>query len=378
MEIPKTDTEQLSEENKILLDYVKKALEMIDEAGTLDHRRFVQELLTKYSYVRKSKGGNNTQVWEAYNQAQQQEKILLMYLLDELLNYIEFPKTKNVGRNPIPMRDKIFYIIMQSYNEKSGRRCVSDLEIARKYNFVQKAPHFNTVLKCVRDQSVTQYLKHLINVSGIPLQQVETDFSVDSSGFSTSEFGRWLDVRTGSNSKKRKFIKAHITCGTRTNVISAVNITSGTYGDSPQLPDLIRRTKRVFDLREVSADKAYSSKKNLQLISDLGAIPFVPFKSNVTGRSRGVSIWGKMYKFFMNYPDEFAHHYHKRSNVETCFHMLKKKFGSYLRSKTYEGQVNEILAKCLCHNLCVLIQEAFELGINIDFKKCAEYPIAHK
>jgi len=41
------------------------------------------------------------------------------------------------------------------------------------------------------------------------------------------------------------------------------------------------------------------------------------------------------------------------------------------------GQTNEILAKCLCNNLCVLVQEAFEIGIDIDFKKCAEMPIAH-
>ena len=46
-------------------------------------------------------------------------------------------------------------------------------------------------------------------------------------------------------------------------------------------------------------------------------------------------------------------------------------------SKTDVGQTNELLAKCLCHNLCVLIQEAFEIGIELDFKKCASYEIAH-
>jgi len=58
--------------------------------------------------------------------------------------------------------------------------------------------------------------------------------------------------------------------------------------------------------------------------------------------------------------------------------MLKIKFGSHLRSKYEIGQINEILAKCLCHNLCVLTQEMFELGINVDFEKCANIEIAHK
>jgi hypothetical protein len=57
--------------------------------------------------------------------------------------------------------------------------------------------------------------------------------------------------------------------------------------------------------------------------------------------------------------------------------MIKTKFGKHLRTKHEISQNNEILAKCLCHNICVLIQEMLELGIEIDFKKCAEIPIAH-
>ncbi len=32
--------------------------------------------------------------------------------------------------------------------------------------------------------------------------------------------------------------------------------------------------------------------------------------------------------------DEFLAHYHKRSNAESVFSMVKRKFGDYLRSKT--------------------------------------------
>jgi hypothetical protein len=31
------------------------------------------------------------------------------------------------------------------------------------------------------------------------------------------------------------------------------------------------------------------------------------------------------------------------------------------------GQVNEVLAKVLCHNICVLIQAMYEFGIDPDF-----------
>ena len=56
-------------------------------------------------------------------------------------------------------------------------------------------------------------------------------------------------------------------------------------------------------------------------------------------------------------------HYHKRSNVETTFSMIKAKFGERLRSKTEIAQINEALCKVLAHNLCCLIQSIYELGI---------------
>lgn len=64
---------------------------------------------------------------------------------------------------------------------------------------------------------------------------------------------------------------------------------------------------------------------------------------------------------------EFLAHYHKRSNVESTFSMIKVKFGDAVRSKTDVAMVNEALAKLLCHNICCLIQSACELGIEAKF-----------
>ena len=49
------------------------------------------------------------------------------------------------------------------------------------------------------------------------------------------------------------------------------------------------------------------------------------------------------------------------------FSMIKAKFRDHVRSKTPEAMVNEVLCKILCHNVCVLIQEAHELGISASF-----------
>ena len=47
--------------------------------------------------------------------------------------------------------------------------------------------------------------------------------------------------------------------------------------------------------------------------------------------------------------------------------MIKSKFGGIVRSKVETACTNEILLKVLCHNICVLISEMFELGIKPEF-----------
>jgi transposase len=47
--------------------------------------------------------------------------------------------------------------------------------------------------------------------------------------------------------------------------------------------------------------------------------------------------------------EEFLVHYHQRSNAESTFSMVKRKFGSSVRAKLFPAQANEILLKCLCH-----------------------------
>jgi hypothetical protein len=43
--------------------------------------------------------------------------------------------------------------------------------------------------------------------------------------------------------------------------------------------------------------------------------------------------------------------------------MINEKFGARLMSKKEVAQINEVLCKVLCHNICVVIQSTYELGI---------------
>jgi len=74
-----------------------------------------------------------------------------------------------------------------------------------------------------------------------------------------------------------------------------------------------------------------------------------------------------MYHAFALNQDDFLRHYHKRSNVEAAFSMIKAKFGDAVLSKSPVGQANEVLCKVLAHNVVVVGQAAIELGIAPQF-----------
>jgi transposase len=82
-----------------------------------------------------------------------------------------------------------------------------------------------------------------------------------------------------------------------------------------------------------------------------------------------------MKKFYDEHREYFMMHYHKRSNAESVFSMIKRKFGNHLYSRSDVGQVNEILCKALAHNICVLIQEYFENYVKVNFNYCAKIKV---
>src|SRR5207237_205174 len=138
--------------------------------------------------------------------------------------------------------------------------------------------------------------------------------------------------------------------------------------DSPYFKPLVKATaKSGFKMKEVSADKAYLGAENIRTTLMQGAMPYIPFKTNSNPGRFGGTLWAKLFHFYSFKREEFLSHYHKRSNVETTFSMIKAKFGERLRCKTETAQINEALCKVLCHNLCVVIQSMYELGIEPEF-----------
>ena len=305
------------------------------------------------------------QDWPAYNAAQTHEKERVEKLLRGLCDGIVQPP-QGKGRPRAPLGDIVFASVMKIYGTLSGRRTATDLRNCEARGYVGSAPHYNTVFKYLEDPTLSPILKALIEESATPLKAVETDFAIDGTGFSTCNYVRWYDAKYGRAMKAHTWLKAHLMCGVKTNVVTSCEVTEGDMHDSPEFAGLLAATKaQGFEIQEVSADKAYLSKFNTAAVIRAGGVPYIPFKSNSTGA--GAEFWRKLYHYYQFNRADFLRHYHKRSNVESTNWMIKSKFGAALRSKSFVAQTNELLCKVVCHNLAVLVSSIYELGIDPTF-----------
>ena len=313
-----------------------------------------------------------SQDWTNYNAAQCAEGDLFPAMLADLCSTLSRPYGGR-GRPSLPLSDMVYNCVSKVYEGKSARRFDSEVRAAKREGLTEVEPGFNSVLRYMAKPELTPYLEGLVRISAAPLAAVEPHIAQDSTGFSTCRYASWFDNKWGKQVKRHEFVKLHAMTGTHTNVVTAATVNKS-GADSLQFIPLLNETVERFSPREVSADKAYSSKANLQGAENLGITPFVPFKDSPSIRAIDLAnppaapvptapTWDKMFHYFAYNQGAFLAHYHRRSNVETTFSMIKAKFGGSLFSKSYEGQVNEVLCKVIAHNICCLISAMHELGI---------------
>jgi transposase len=308
------------------------------------------------------------QNWPLYNLAQQTEKDRFQALLFDLCRGIEEPERTKCGRRPTPLADQVFAAAFKVFSTFSTRRFACDLEDAHDQGYLTSLMNSITISAYLENPALTPILQSLIIQSSLPLAAVETTFAPDSSGFSVSRHVRWIDEKYGAVRSGRDWVKAHVISGTKTNIVTAIEIHGRDAADCPQFKPLVEQTAKNFTVKEVPADKAYLSHENLELVQALGGTAFVPFKSNSSEGEEG-SLWSKMYGYYQYRREEFLRHYHQRSNAESTFSMVKAKFRDHVRSKKDVAMKNEVLCKFLCHNIVVVHQSHIELGIEPVFWK---------
>lgn len=315
-----------------------------------------------------------SQDWEAYDKAKTNEDIFFKKLLEELLLLaVEEPERQKTGRKGFTFKEKLFCMAIKIFYRSDLRKATAILKELQNLRYIDRVPCFKSIDNFFNDKRLSAVLDSLILISALPLAELETTGAIDSTGFSTSRFHRWFDHKYGKEeNKKRIWRKAHACIGTKTNIFLSVKVTESNVNDVSMFQEVLGNKVTYFNMKEFTADKAYLTREVMQFLHNLGMMPYIPFKNNSIGLPKGFRIWRIMFDEFKNHPERYMRKYHQRSNIETGFHMIKTNYGDNLMTKSFIGNENEIKVKFLCHNLCCLIQEAFENNIDINFETCVK------
>jgi len=114
-------------------------------------------------------------------------------------------------------------------------------------------------------------------------------------------------------------------------------IRKGPRNDNIDFKALLKDLK----IRYVVADKGYDSKQNRKYVLKKDAYPCIPYRK--TSGSTYEKI-GRKIKFDKRI-------YNQRSKVETVFSVIKRKYGSVVKGKSFESQKKEIICKLIAYNI---------------------------
>jgi transposase len=313
-----------------------------------------------------------------YDAGQTKEMRLIDSLLRDLVGAVyDFPRAEGTpGRAPTPLSDEVYCAVLKVYSGLAGRRACGVYQNVADRGLLSKVPSYKVASRLLNRPEVTPILYRLLSMSALPLAGLEDGGVVapDSTGIQTTSFGAWREAKHGEQ-RTKKWLKLHALVGTKTHAILRAVVGDEYSGDSLQFGPMLQEVVADgFHPSGVVADKGYLSKENYALADSMGLSALIPFKantlSNEVNRIRGIKnppAWEKAYHLFQANREEFNRNYHRRSNVESVFSALKRKFGENIRSKNKVAQVNEVLCKLIGYNLTVVAHEIFENGIAPSF-----------
>lgn len=114
----------------------------------------------------------------------------------------------------------------------------------------------------------------------------------------------------------------------------------------------------------VRADKGYLSRDNVQMVEDLGALPYIKPKSSSTMESKGRFAWRHMQFRYRQDKEAFLKEYNQQRRIEAFFSRFKRRFGP-VKSRIGTMRRKEVWVKVLILNIMTVAGEQVEEELKV-------------
>jgi len=262
--------------------------------------------------------------------------------------YINFTKTalKLVRASRIPKyfskySNKIFsniqhlvLLFFKQRERKDYRSFVEWLKFSKLPGLLRlkRIPHFTTLQKFAK-KIKPSLLKKLFRIN----KAIKA--AVDSTGFELDSKSYYYRTIWHQQSKNRSFMKLSVSADADTQLVLRYKLRRKIRHDSLDFKPLLKG----LNVSVVLADKGYDSRDLRKFVlRELEAQPQIPFRS-ISGRD------GYYQSIAAQVFDEKV--YHQRSKVETIFSVIKRKYGSVLRSRSFLVQEVELVCRLAAYNI---------------------------
>lgn len=200
--------------------------------------------------------------------------------------------------------------------------------------FEIKVPTYSALCKS-RKRIPTAMLEKLVNVtSGLNHEIV----AIDSTGFSKTNPSFHYIKRIDCKNPVKSYAKFSILYDVKTHKVITFHTRVKPSHDINDVKILLEKCKEI---KYLLADKAYDAEWLHEYCFDRKIKTIIPKKKNI---HRG--FYRK--KQMKNYSEE---RYHQRSNIESGFSAIKRKYGGFVRGKSVNSINSELSCKALAHNL---------------------------
>ena len=258
------------------------------------------------------------------------------------------------------------YDSMESYTKKN----MLLKQLLKQYLDNKGMPGHSVVYRGMQKLTRT-YIRKLSKRITIRFRRKGMTIIVDSTGIGLSTSSKYFDIRIGRINSRKENAKLHIIVCAKTGIIPEFSITNwegkGT-GDGPQFRKLL---KLLNEIELAIGDGAYLSRENCNAVARKKGKAVFHVRVDATAKPKSSPEWKRMITFFKENPEAYEAFYHIRSFVEAVISSIKKRWGSFLRSRKKRMQKKELALKVVSYNVKQVLynKRAKELGISL-WEKC--------